>query len=219
LGYNDVLRDEIADRLTAEQREMLRCVGQSAGELLALINATLDLSRLEAGQVPLDVTDVDVRDLLRDIEADAREFLRSKAQLRFGSELAAGLPPLRTDAGKLKVILRNLIHNAVKFTDAGGIALSIAPRAGGVELCVCDTGLGIPPEALPVIFDAFRQVDGSMTRRHGGVGLGLHVVKRLVELLNGSVSVQSRLGEGSTFRIWLPAGVEANGTVDDPSRA
>ncbi len=112
---------------------------------------------------------------------------------------------LHTDPAKLKIILKNLINNAVKFTAAGSVSVGVVPQADGVEFTVADTGVGIPADAQAVIFEAFRQVDGSMTRRHGGVGLGLHVVQRLLTLLGGRVSVVSAPGAGSTFRVWLPA--------------
>ena len=121
-----------------------------------------------------------------------------------GYDVATALPLVHTDAAKLKVVVKNLVANAVKFTERGYIALSAARRDDGVEVAVSDSGIGIAPDALPIIFEAFRQADSSMTRRHGGVGLGLHVVRRLMTLLGGRVAVDSTPGSGSTFRVWIP---------------
>jgi len=109
-----------------------------------------------------------------------------------------------TDRMKLKVVLKNLIGNAVKFTAQGEIAIDAVPRDGGIEIAVRDTGVGIAPQVLPIIFEAFRQGDSSFTRPYGGVGLGLYIVRRLLGLLGGSIAVESEIGKGSLFRVWLP---------------
>ena len=104
------------------------------------------------------------------------------------------------------MVLKNLIGNAVKFTKAGGITVAARPHQGGVELRVTDTGIGIPQEELKVIFEPFRQIEDSATRQYGGTGLGLYIVKRLLEVLGGTITVESENGRGSTFRVWLPQG-------------
>jgi signal transduction histidine kinase len=115
------------------------------------------------------------------------------------------LPTVNTDPNKLKVVIKNLIGNAIKFTEKGKIVVDVQAKGEGVEIAVSDTGTGISPEDLAVIFEAFRQGEQKvLTRRHGGVGLGLYIVKRMLELLGGQVSVESVVGQGSTFRIWLP---------------
>jgi signal transduction histidine kinase len=119
-------------------------------------------------------------------------------------EVEAGLPPIYTDPEKLKVVLRNLIGNAVKFTPQGGITVKVFSKGEGVEISVNDTGVGVPPEVLAVIFAPFRQADRTGTRQYGGVGLGLHIVKGLLELLGGTMTVESTGGRGSTFRVWVP---------------
>jgi PAS domain S-box-containing protein len=204
LGYTDLLRDRGFGTLSSDQSEILARIARSGGELLELINATLDLSRLESGRLPIDVAPVQLDALLRQIDAETRELLRDKPGLALEWDLAAAPVVLHTDAAKLKVVLKNLINNAVKFTERGRVAVAAVQHPDGVELCVTDTGIGIGRDALPIIFDAFRQADSSMTRRFGGVGLGLHVVRRLVTLLGGRVSVASTPGVGSTFRVWLP---------------
>jgi signal transduction histidine kinase len=120
-------------------------------------------------------------------------------------QIAPRLPTLHTDVMKLKMVLKNIITNALKFTDAGVITIGAQPRQNGVDFEVADTGIGIPQDALGAIFEPFRQVDSSSTRRHGGVGLGLYIVRQLVGLLGGMVTVESEVGRGSTFRVWIPA--------------
>jgi len=119
----------------------------------------------------------------------------------FESDVPTGLPPIFTDALKLRMILKNLVDNARKFTEKGRIAVSASAVNGGVELAVSDTGYGIPTEELGRIFEPFKQVGGG---RASGVGLGLFLVRRLAEALGGRVDVDSEIGAGSTFRVWLP---------------
>ena len=118
--------------------------------------------------------------------------------------MAAGLLPLYTDPGKLKVVIKNLIGNATKFTEKGSITVNAYGCGSGIEIDVIDTGVGIPADELPIIFEPFRQLESAKTRRFGGTGLGLHIVKRLLELLGGRITVESEVGHGSTFRVWMP---------------
>jgi signal transduction histidine kinase/CheY-like chemotaxis protein len=203
IGYTDLLLDGDFGLLTSEQRDPLQRVGTNAKELLNLIVATLDVSRLEAGQMPVERQEVDVDKLLRELRYEI-ENGRNTLALQFSWQIMPGLSPLHTDRTKLKVVLKNLLSNAIKFTLEGSVTVRARPWAEGVEFTVRDTGIGIAPEQLPVIFEMFRQGDSSTTRLHGGVGLGLYIVRRLLELLGGSVSVQSEIGRGSTFRVWVP---------------
>jgi len=123
--------------------------------------------------------------------------------------VAADVPPLRTDPLKLKMVLKNLVGNAIKFTERGSITVTARRVNGRVDIGVTDTGMGIARDAIPVIFDAFRQVDQSSAQRQGGAGLGLYITRRLLDLLGGTITVDSELGRGSTFRVSLPL---------DPSR-
>jgi signal transduction histidine kinase len=134
--------------------------------------------------------------------------VRERSNLEFVWQVERELPPIYTDPAKLKVVLKNLIGNAVKFTEQGCVTVDAYPSARGIEIRVADTGIGIPPEALPVIFEPFRQLESATTRQHEGTGLGLHIVKRLLELLGGKIKVESELGRGSTFRVWVPTGEE-----------
>jgi hypothetical protein len=146
---------------------------------------------------------VDPALLLSELKSETGE-LQQKRALRFVWELSGGLPALYTDAAKLKLALKNLIDNAVKFTPTGRVSIGAIGRDDGVEFIVADTGIGIAAEVLPIIFEPFRQGDSTLTRAHGGVGLGLYIVRELVTLLGGSVRVESQVGSGTTFRVWVP---------------
>jgi signal transduction histidine kinase len=203
LGYSELLLGGAFGDLSTPQTESLERLERSAQELRELITSTLDLSRIEAGTIEVDIGEVTIDDFVDRLDEEIRE-LRDKDGLRFSWHVASGLPPLRTDPLKLKVVIKNLITNAIKFTEEGSVSVEIEPVADGVEFRVVDTGVGIAPEALTRIFEAFRQekVPGS----RGGVGLGLYIVRRLVDLLGGRISVESVPTQGSTFRVWIPSG-------------
>ena len=207
IGYNDLVLEELLGPLTPEQSEGLHRVHDSARELLELINTTLDLSRLETGRQPLDLSEIAVADLMREIEVETREAWQQKTGLRAEWNIAPGLPRLYTDPAKVKVVIKNLVANAIKFTETGSVNVSAHERDGGVEFHVSDTGMGIAPEAQAWIFEAFRQADGSVAQRYGGVGLGLYIVRRLLDLLGGTITLQSAIGRGSTFHVWVPSRV------------
>jgi PAS domain S-box-containing protein len=202
LGYNDLLLDEVFGALTPEQAASLDRVGTSARELLELISATLDISRLETGRAALNLQEIDPTELLREIEAETRTVLE-KPGVQSVWRIAPDLPALYSDAVKLKVLLKNLIANAAKFTDHGSVTVSAESRDGWIEFTVADTGIGMSDETQAVIFEPFRQGDSASSRRHGGVGLGLYIVTRLLELLCGRIEVDSTPGVGSTFRVWI----------------
>jgi len=205
VGYHDMLLDDGVGRLDAEQVDILTRLRRTTCGLADLINATLDLSRLDAGRLPLELGAVDLAALTHQLDVETRELIRAKAEVKLRWDVAAPLPTVQTDPAKLKIVLKNLIHNAIKFTERGSVTVRAAPRLGGVEFTVEDTGIGIAPEALSYVFEAFRQGDGSTTRRHDGVGLGLHLVQRFVDLLGGTIDVSSTPGVGSRFRVWLPS--------------
>jgi PAS domain S-box-containing protein len=205
LGYTDMLMEEAIGELAPEHVEILRRIERNSRVLFELISMVLDLNRLEAGRLPVEVKEVQVPEVLAELKAEMQG-LCDLSGLPWVWQVAAGLPALHTDPGKLKVVMKNLLSNAVKFTQAGGITVAAEERRGGVELRVTDTGIGIPVEAQALIFEPFRQVDGSDTRRYAGSGLGLHIVQRLLEVLGGTITVESELGQGSTFRVWLPTG-------------
>ena len=208
LGFSELLLEDTFGPLKDEQTASLRRIERSARELHDLISAVLDLSRLEAGRLPLDLCETQVGTVLQEVQAETRG-LQEQTPLRFVWKIEEALPGLYTDPGKLKIVLKNLIGNAVKFTPRGSITVAARSAADGVKFCVTDTGIGIPREALGVIFEPFRQIEHSAIRQHSGTGLGLHIVKRLLEILGGTITVESEVGQGSTFLIWVPKGQRA----------
>lgn len=203
IGYIDLMIEGEFGLTTEEESRVLRQVRRSAGELFEYIAAVLDLNRIETGRMGVEVTEVRMPELLTEIQTDTQG-LQEQSSLAFTWRADAALPVLCTDRGKLKVVIKNLLGNAVKFTPAGSITVAAHRRCGGVEISVTDTGVGIPPEGRAAIFEPFHQLDNSTTRKYEGTGLGLHIVKRLLELLRGTIEVESEVGRGSTFRVWIP---------------
>jgi signal transduction histidine kinase len=203
IGYTELLHDQTFGSLNDQQQHTLDRINLSARELLDLINTTLDLSRLQSRQVLPLRQQVDIASLFADLEADVRQ-LTQHSSVTIDWRIARDLPVFFTDPIKLRMILKNLLTNALKFTEQGDVTVSAEHRGNSIILSVRDTGIGIAPEALPFIFEPFRQADSSSTRRKKGVGLGLYIVRQLVELLGGTVSVTSTLGKGSTFQVTIP---------------
>ena len=201
IGFNDLLLDGVAGKLSEEQVDALKKIGNNSKKLLELINAILEFNRLEAESVELK--EVKLSDLLKEIESET-ESLISESGLNFVWNIVPDLPLHRTNPAKLKVVLKNLISNAVKFTEKGSVTVDAHKRASGIEISVSDTGIGIAQENLSVIFEPFRQIENPLTRRHGGIGMGLYIVKKLVEILGGTIKVESEVGHGSTFRVCIP---------------
>jgi signal transduction histidine kinase len=204
LGYGNLLSEGEFGSINEEQAHVLRLLEQNARQLLDLINATLDLSRLESGRLPIDLQDVDVASIIREVELELQPVADANLTVQYSSEVAADVGALHTDRGKLKVVLKNLISNAYKYTEKGAIHLHVAGDAGSVHFEVGDTGPGIPPEVREHIFEPFRQGSSGLSRTHGGVGLGLYIVWRLLDLLGGSIKVESEPGQGTKFRFEVP---------------
>lgn len=201
IGYNEMLLDGSCGALNDEQHAILDRAQHNARELLALMGAALELSRHEGRGMPLVLEPVSVTLLVDDLAREVAA-LPPVPGVAFHWSVTPDLPPLLTDALKLRMILKNLIDNARKYTEHGHVTLTAAPFAEGVELAVSDTGQGIPAEELERIFEPFRQIGGR--RAPGGVGLGLYLVRRLAEALGGRVEAESRVGAGSTFRVRVP---------------
>lgn len=207
LGYTELsLAGEYGD-IGPELRDTLLRLKKSAHDLEELVNATLDVGRLETGKLPLDIKEISVGELVKEVARESRD-LQAAARLAWSWHVDDDVPRIRTDPVKLKVVLKNLLSNAAKFTEKGGVTVEVQRRDRGVEFAVHDTGVGIAPELRTVIFEPFRQGDGSITRPYGGVGLGLYVARRLVGLMGGSMDFESEVGRGSVFRFWLPPDVK-----------
>jgi PAS domain S-box-containing protein len=209
IGYCDLLAREEGSRLTAHGRRDLNVVKKNAQTLLALINDILDLSKIEAGRAEVVVERVDMQELGEDCTSTVKEYLKGK-DVELTVHLDERVQYVRTDALKLRQILLNLLSNAAKFTESGEIALTVRAEGNAAVFVVEDTGVGIPADQLPFIFEKFRQVDGSSTRKVGGTGLGLAIVRELSKVLGGSVEVQSILGRGTTFTVRLAGVLEGD---------
>ena len=206
LGMNSLL---LTTALDERQRTYAQTIHRSGEALLAIINDILDISRLEAGRVTLEPAPFDPRALVDEVATLLRPRAADKGVTMTAAHDASVPSRLRGDAGRIRQILVNLAGNAVKFTEHGRIEIASAARArddGRVEwrLTVRDTGIGIPPEALPTLFDRFTQADSGIARHFGGSGLGLAISRELAELMGGAIEVDSRAGEGSSFRVSLP---------------
>lgn len=205
LGMIDVVLDS---RLTPEQREQLETAQRSAYSLLALLNDILDLSKIEAGKMVLEKIPFDLRHLVEDCVNSQLPRGIGKG-IRLETTISSNVPEMVVgDPLRLRQILANLLGNAMKFTDRGGVTVRVdagAPSAGRLDVLleVADTGSGIPAEKLSAIFEKFTQADGSITRKYGGTGLGLAITRRLVEMHDGEIHVQSEVGQGSTFSVRL----------------
>jgi len=199
-------------------RDYARTARDSARHLLALLNDILDLSRLEAGAMPMEEAPVDVAEVVRSCAALMEARARDKG-LALRLELDLTLPTtVLGDEARLRQVLFNLLSNAVKFTERGTVTVGATREGDALLLWVRDTGIGIPRERLEAVFEAFTQGDGSITRRYGGSGLGLAISRRLTEAMGGRLSVESTPGEGSTFTVRLPLKVvEALPPVPSPS--
>ncbi|MFT3830264.1 MAG: PAS domain S-box protein [Opitutaceae bacterium] len=205
IGFSAILRQGMAGPLNTEQLKQIEMVHGSARHLLGLINDLLDVSRIEAGRIELFPEAVALPAVLEDVERTLAPLVATK-HLRYATECAAGLPAIVSDRKRLYQIVLNLANNAVKFTERGEVVVrAVATPEGGVAIAVRDTGIGIRAENLPRLFEAFRQVDGSARRVYEGTGLGLFLVRKLLLLLGGGVTVASEFGKGSTFTITLPA--------------
>lgn len=210
LGYLGLMIDSELGPLTPEQAETLQRVRTSAVQLLELINTTLDVSRLDAGRVPLILESADLASFVEELAARTREIPR-RPGVELTWQVEGGAVELRTDLAKLRVVLQNLVGNACKFTEHGRITATVRAADDEIEFVVRDTGIGIPAAAQSVVFEPFRQADATISARFGGVGLGLYISRRLVEVLGGTIQLESEVGLGSTFRLLLPPRINERG--------
>jgi signal transduction histidine kinase len=204
-GFGEILITRAYGPLTDRQIHAITRIMSNADRLLHIVNDLLDQARIEAGQLALHPAPFAPHALIEDLRTTMDVLAQGKG-LHLTTTLAPDLPPtLHGDRKRLHQILVNLVNNALKFTDAGEVRVTLAaPDPAHWTLTVQDTGIGIPPDALSTIFEPFRQVDGSATREHAGVGLGLSIVHHLVRLMDGHIAVHSEVGVGSTFVVTLP---------------
>ena len=207
-GYLDLLLSGEYGDLTEEQSDVLRRVYNSAESLLDIVNTALELSRPDASRGPLHLQEVQVSELLNEVASETNGAIR-KPGLSIVWRTAPNLPPARTDPTKLKLVLKNLVGNAIKFTDKGRVTVDARSASGGVQFRITDTGTGIAPEMRRAVFEPFRQA-GSIPGQHGGAGLGLYIVRRLVDRLGGTISLESQEGRGSSFQVWIPKDSTSN---------
>jgi signal transduction histidine kinase len=215
LGLAEMARDPSFD--ARERDDLLERLGRSGARLLELVEGTLEIGRLETGRSRIDARPVPIAELWRDLRTHCSDLLpRPGVTLEWSEAATEGV--LRTDPRKLHVVLRNLVSNALKFTDEGHVRISLEGDARAIVLRVSDTGVGIPPEEHELVFELFRQADGSETRRFDGCGLGLYIVKQFVQLLGGTVELTSAAGAGATFTVTLPREPRAEAS-DRPGHA
>jgi len=207
IGYSEMLQEDATELGATQLVDDLGKVQAAGRHLLELINTVLDLSKIEAGKMELDVQDVDLRALVRDVIAVIRP-LAEKTETRL--ELAGDdtIGTMRTDATKLRQSIYNLLSNACKFTDHGTVSVILAreidERGEWATFAVRDTGIGMTPEQMSRLFEQFTQAETSTARRYGGTGLGLALSRRLCRMMGGDIAVVSEPGRGSTFTIRLP---------------
>jgi len=207
LGYTELILDDIYGEAPTKMRAVLERVQTNGKHLLGLINDVLDLSKIEAGQLTLSLNDYSIGDMVQGVYT-AVEPLAASKKLKFTIEVPPGLPPARGDDRRLRQVLLNLVGNAIKFTDAGEVAVKAAAADGGYTIAVRDTGPGIAAEDQRKIFEEFQQADNSQTKAKGGTGLGLAIAKRIVEMHGGRLWVESSPGQGATFSFTVPLQVE-----------
>jgi signal transduction histidine kinase len=203
IGFTRLVLRKVEGQIEKLQRDNLQKVLVSSEHLLNLINGLLDLAKIEAGRMEVYAETFKLEEVVRVAAATVEPMLRN-GNVRLVTEIAADLPPIKTDRDKLKQIVLNLLGNSVKFTEKGEIKVAAWSNNGFVKLAVSDTGIGMSPEALHYIFEEFRQVDMSTTRKYGGTGLGLAIVKRLTNLLGGDIAVESEEGKGTKFTVTIP---------------
>jgi signal transduction histidine kinase/sensor domain CHASE-containing protein len=205
IGFTGILLQGLAGPLNQEQSKQLGMVQTSARHLLALINDVLDISKIEAGQLVLSLENFDLRDAVASCISGLRP-LADKKGLRLRTLVEGLAGPIRGDRRRIEQILLNLVGNALKFTDQGEVTISARVSDGKLEVSVHDTGIGISQQDLATLFQPFRQVATGVTRKHEGTGLGLSICRRLVELMGGSIGVESTPGIGSTFSFSVAIG-------------
>lgn len=204
VGYTAMIKDRLCGEINPDQNKVLEKIVRRTKDLLTMIESILMATQMEANQTRIEIREISLRSFLNDLRSSYEVLLDKELTLKW--DCPSNLPVIRADEDKLRQVLQNLINNGIKFADRGYVAISARylPGEKSVQFTVADTGIGIPEEALPFVFEKFRQLDSSETRVHGGVGLGLYIVKQLTDKLGGKIHVKSRVGEGTTFTVSFP---------------
>ncbi len=213
LGYTELMADGIYGELPEKTMGVLKRLESNGRHLLGLINDVLDLSKIEAGQLMLELTDYSLEDIAQTVRSTL-EPLAADKKLAFKIEVAPKLPPGHGDGRRLTQVVINLVGNAIKFTDTGEVVIKATATDGSFHLSVCDTGPGISAANQAKLFQEFQQADNAVTRKKGGTGLGLAISKRIVEMHGGKIWVESQPGHGSTFAFTLPVTVAQQVNVE-----
>ena len=213
LGYTELMADGAYGEPSEKMLGILKRLEANGKHLLGLINDVLDLSKIEAGQLVLELSDYCIQDIAQTVRSTL-EPLAADKKLGFKVEIAPQLPPGRGDGRRLTQVLINLVGNAIKFTDAGEVAINAEAKNGSFHVSVRDTGPGISSADQARLFQEFQQADNAITRKKGGTGLGLAISKRIIEMHGGRIWVESQPGQGSTFAFTLPVIVERQVNVE-----
>ncbi len=211
IGYSEVLLDGVDGELTEDAEEDVEAIHNSGKHLLAIINEILDLAKIEAGEMNLDLKPINLVDFTNEIVRSGQVLVKDKP-VELHLIHAEDLPPVSADAVRLRQILWNLVSNAIKFTEEGHVTVTLKHDDDNPELArivIEDTGIGMSDDGLTKIFQRFSQVDGSSTRRAGGTGLGLTITQQLIQMHGGEIEVTSELGAGSVFWFTIPLYKEA----------
>jgi PAS domain S-box-containing protein len=203
IGFTGVILQGLAGPLNEEQTKQLKMTRASAHHLLALINDVLDISKIEAGQLEIVKRPFDMRQAIENVLRGVQPLLQKK-DLQLRTLLGSSLGILNQDRRRVEQVLINLVNNAIKFTERGEVSVECQIKAGWLETCVRDTGIGIKPENIQKLFQPFQQIETGLARSHEGTGLGLSICKHLVVAMGGEITVESEWGVGSTFRFKLP---------------
>jgi signal transduction histidine kinase len=201
-----MLLNGVTGAVSDSQRKSLTRIDSNSRHLLELISEILDITRIEAGRMPLNVSTFDIPDLVQEVMSELEPIVK-RSNLSVTWRAGIKLPSLKSDRQKVKQIVLNLLSNALKFTPAGSVTIGATydGRSRTVAIEVRDTGLGIAAEDQAKVFEDFRQLDSSPARGYGGTGLGLSICRRLSQMLGGTIELHSQLGKGSTFTLHLPA--------------
>ena len=213
IGFSRVILKEIDGPLTDMQRTDLRAIYESGQHLLGLINDILDLSKIEAGKMELNIEEIDLREMIKGVMSTAVALIKDKPEVNLQQSVPDDVPAIKGDSRRIRQVLLNLVSNSAKFTEEGFIRVEAEAKPSEVTVSVIDTGIGISQEKIEEVFEPFTQADSSTTRRAGGTGLGLSITSSFIEMHGGHMDVESELGKGSTFSFTLP--IEGPSQLDE----